>query len=67
MELEIVSDMSLISFDDTFSFYLQDYYVNDCIENSMVFVELENLKATQEFILSLQIEIISKQLEYMLT
>ncbi|MEO9485530.1 MAG: glyoxalase [Ekhidna sp.] len=30
-------------FIDNFGFYLQDYYVKDWIENTMLFIEVENL------------------------
>ncbi len=38
-----------------FGFYLQDYYVKDWIDNSMVFFEVENLKDTLKFIQSLNL------------
>ena len=38
--------------DDSMGFYLQDYYVKDWVENSMVFLEVQNLTETYELILT---------------
>lgn len=36
--------MSVIRVDDTISFYLQKAYVKDWVDNSMLFLEVENLQ-----------------------
>lgn len=38
-----------------FGFYLQDYYVKDWIDNTMLFFEVENLEKTFENILGLNL------------
>lgn len=53
---ELDKGMSLFILDENFSFYLQDYYVKEWIENTMVFVELTNIEKTQDFILSLELD-----------
>lgn len=40
---------------DGFGFYLQDYYVKDWIDNSMIFFEVDNLEKTLNDIHSLQL------------
>lgn len=42
-EVIIDKKMSLFKVNETMSFYLQDYYVKDWINNSMVFLEVDNL------------------------
>jgi len=42
--IEISSDMCLLKIEN-FSFYLQDAYVKDWIENTMIFLELDNPEA----------------------
>lgn len=49
-EVEIDSKMSLLRRNDT-AFYLQDAYVKDWIDNTMVFMEVEN---TDEFFREVQ-------------
>ena len=39
-----------------FGFYLQDYYVKDWVENSMLFLEVEDLKLQYENIKALNLE-----------
>lgn len=39
----ISPDMSLFKVDEHMAFYLQDYYVKDWINNSMIFLEVENV------------------------
>ncbi len=39
-----------------FGFYLQDYYVKDWVENSMIFLEVENLENHYNSIKNLKIE-----------
>lgn len=38
-------NISLLALAGGFSFYLQDYYVKDWVDNSMVFLEVSNLMA----------------------
>ncbi len=40
-----------------FGFYLQDYYVKDWIDNSMVFFEVENLEKLLEGIINLNLTV----------
>ena len=40
---------------DGFGFYLQDYYVKDGIDNSMIFFEVENLEDALEYIKGLEL------------
>ncbi len=42
-EVIISAKMSLFKVNEQLSFYLQDYYVKDWINNSMVFIEVENV------------------------
>lgn len=42
-EIEISGDMTLFKINEQLSFYLQDYYVKEWVENSMVFLEVDNV------------------------
>jgi len=42
-EFVVIETMSFFSIDDTLGFYLQDYYVKDWIENSMIFLEVPDV------------------------
>lgn len=44
--------MNLIKVNEKLAFYLQDYYLKDWINNSMLFLEVDNLAAFQEDLLS---------------
>jgi len=48
---EIVIDpkMCLFKVSKKFGFYLQDYYVKDWVDNSMVFVEVDDVDACENF------------------
>ncbi|GAB5404592.1 MAG: hypothetical protein Aurels2KO_28230 [Aureliella sp.] len=48
-ELEISPEMSVFRLGET-SFYLQRYYVKDWVDNSMIFLEVEDLDAQLEAI-----------------
>jgi len=50
---EIILDpkMSYFKVNDKLGFYLQDYYVKDWINNSMLFLEVENLEDCQKDLL----------------
>lgn len=41
-EFKISESMSYFSISDALGFYLQDYYVADWVNNSMIFLEVEN-------------------------
>jgi len=51
---EVVLDpkMSLFKVNDTFAFYLQDYYVKAWAHNSMVFVEVDDVEACEKELLA---------------
>jgi hypothetical protein len=55
-EIVIEPKMSLFKINETRSFYLQDAYVKDWIDNTMLFWEVENLEKVQEHIKSLDLE-----------
>jgi hypothetical protein len=40
----ISKDMSYFKIFETLGFYLQDYYVKDWIDNSMIFLEVDNVE-----------------------
>jgi len=42
-ESPISNDMTLFQVNDKLAFYLQDYYVKDWIDNSMIFLEVEDV------------------------
>lgn len=42
-EISISKDMALFKVSDTVGFYLQDYYLKDWIDNSMIFLEVEDV------------------------
>lgn len=39
-----------------FGFYLQDYYVKDWVDNSMIFLEVQNLENHLNYVKSLELE-----------
>lgn len=43
-EVVLSSDMSLFKVNENLSFYLQDYYVKKWCDNSMVFLEVEDVE-----------------------
>ena len=53
-ELQTSPDMSYFHI-DSFGFYLQDYYVPDWINNTMVFLEVEKVQESHNRILSLNL------------
>lgn len=53
-EIMTSDKMSYFKMDD-FGFYLQDYYVKDWVENSMIFLEVSQLEKHLEFIESLHL------------
>ena len=44
-EVELFDNMCLFKVNDQLSFYLQDYYVKDWINNSMVFLEVDDVES----------------------
>lgn len=48
----VLETMSYFRVDDTMGFYLQDYYVKDWIENSMIFLEVPDVDNWYEDLLS---------------
>ena len=53
---EIITSKKMSYFNiGEFGFYLQDYYVKDWIDNSMVFFEVENIEKTLEYIRGLNL------------
>ena len=53
-EITISKKMSYF-FMGEFGFYLQDAYVKDWIDNSMIFFEVDNLESTLKYIQSLEL------------
>jgi len=51
-ETEIAHNMCVYSVNNNLSFYLQDYYIKDWIDNSMVFLEVEDVDACYQELLS---------------
>jgi len=45
---ELSHNMSVVNVDDRLAFYLQDYYVKDWVDNSMIFLEVEDVEACLE-------------------
>lgn len=50
-EVELDQKMCLFKINDQLGFYLQDYYVKDWINNSMVFLEVDDLEKCQKELL----------------
>ena len=55
-EVNLGPTMSYFRISDTLGFYLQNAYVKDWINNSMVFLEVENLDLFQCELLALQLD-----------
>ena len=53
-EISISEKLSYF-YSGTFGFYLQDAYVKDWIDNSMIFYEVDHLKSTLEYIQNLKL------------
>ena len=54
-EVIISENMSLFSI-EKIGFYLQDYYAKDWIDNSMIFLEVDNMKPLLKYLKSLQLD-----------
>ena len=50
-EIVIDKKMSLFKVNDILAFYLQDYYLKDWIDNSMIFLEVDDVEKCQEDLL----------------
>ena len=46
-EVSLSDDMSLFKVNDILAFYLQDYYVKDWVENSMIFLQVDDVEACE--------------------
>jgi len=51
-EIPISPKMSYFEISENLGFYLQDYYVEDWVNNSMVFLEVEDLDVCQKDLLA---------------
>lgn len=51
-----LGDMCYFEIDHQTGFYLQDYYIKDWVDNSMVFLELDNLDECHLTIASLRLQ-----------
>jgi catechol 2,3-dioxygenase-like lactoylglutathione lyase family enzyme len=50
-EIEIDKDMCLFSVSENLGFYLQDYYVKRWVDNSMLFLEVDDIEKCQKDLL----------------
>lgn len=55
-EVNLGPSMSYFRISDTLGFYLQNAYVKDWINNSMVFLEVENLDLFENELLALELD-----------
>lgn len=53
---EISHNMSVVIINDRFSFYLQDAFVKDWVENTMLFLEIDDVPAYYQHLQSLKLE-----------
>lgn len=53
-EISLSDNLSLLRFNEL-SFYLQDAYVEDWLNNTMLFIEVKNVKACYEWLTQLQL------------
>jgi len=51
-ELVVGEDMCLFKVNKRLSFYLQDYYVKDWVDNSMLLLEVDNIEQCQKELLA---------------
>ncbi len=64
-EHAIFSDMSYFEVSETLGFYLQNAYVKDWIDNTMIFVEVENVDEYFNYLKNLQINNTFKNIRLM--
>jgi len=55
-EVILSDEMSLFKVNEDLAFYLQDYYVKEWINNSMMFMEVENVDACWEELLATKLD-----------
>lgn len=60
-EVALTEKISLFKVNDQLAFYLQDYYVKDWINNSMVFMEVDEVEACWEELVATELD---KQYKY---
>lgn len=51
-EIELFHNMCLFKVNEHLAFYLQDYYIKDWVDNSMLFLEVEDLEKCEEDLLA---------------
>ena len=51
-EIEIEEKMTLFEVNENLGFYLQDYYAKEWVDNSMVFLELDDIEKFESELLS---------------
>jgi len=56
MEVILTENMSLFKVNDQLAFYLQDYYVKAWINNSMVFMEVDDVEACWEELIATELD-----------
>jgi len=54
-EKEISKDMVLFTVNNQLAFYLQDYYIKDWVDNSMIFLEVSNLEECHANLIALDL------------
>jgi catechol 2,3-dioxygenase-like lactoylglutathione lyase family enzyme len=55
-EEKVISDKMSLFLIDKFSFYLQDYYVKDWVDNSMIFLEVGDVEEYYSFLQGLELD-----------
>lgn len=55
-EIIIDAKMSYFKVNDNLGFYLQDYYVKDWVNNSMIFLEVENIEKCYQTIIQKELD-----------
>jgi catechol 2,3-dioxygenase-like lactoylglutathione lyase family enzyme len=51
-EIELSDNMCLFKVNDSLGFYLQNYYVKNWVENSMIFLEVDDIEICEQELLS---------------
>ncbi len=60
----VSSTMSYVEIQEGLGFYLQDYYVKKWVNNSMLFLELENLDAWEDYLKSKKLDLKYKYVRF---
>ncbi|GHE70734.1 MULTISPECIES: glyoxalase [Roseivirga] len=55
-EIELSHDMCVYKLKNNVAFYLQKYFVKDWVENTMLFLEVDNIEAFRAELLTLDLE-----------